>query len=419
VQAAAPTSQPVAPTTQRHASLLPPGDWSLVWEDEFDYPDAKLDEAWESQNGPSGHILCSRWRENVRVENGMLRLLNRKEKRAGQDWTSGSIWTKRDFEYGYFECRYRYAAAAATNNSFWIMTRPGVTPEAPLKKFEIDINEGHYPSGVSTNIHNHTDVKEVDGRKWHPSSSRAYVFGIEAGRTLQLEAPVTTKKIRFESNNTSRFHVRELRAFAPTTAGQKYPDAYKPVPEGGPTDWARDPKTKVTVSGSYKAPKPDAPGADASVGGLTDNDPKTTWISQDAGQKWIELEFDQPQTIGCVQFLHGWFDSVSWRGLVNDYKLQYFDGTKWVEMTAYDATTGAYNFARDFHIFGLQWDKDELVFYVDGKEIRREKNTWCHGPAPVWLSLAIITWAGPVTDAIDGTFMEVDYVRVFEKKPAR
>jgi hypothetical protein len=34
----------------------------------------------------------------------------------------------------------------------------------------------------------------------------------------------------------------------------------------------------------------------------------------------------------------------------------------------------------------------------------------------VWLSLAIIKWAGEVTDAIDGTVMEVDYVRVYEKK---
>ena len=42
---------------------------------------------------------------------------------------------------------------------------------------------------------------------------------------------------------------------------------------------------------------------------------------------------------------------------------------------------------------------------------------FCFIPAPVYLSLAIIGYgAGPVTDAIDGTQMEVDYVRIYERK---
>jgi len=43
----------------------------------------------------------------------------------------------------------------------------------------------------------------------------------------------------------------------------------------------------------------------------------------------------------------------------------------------------------------------------------RENAICCHRAAPVWLSLAIMKWAGPVTDAIDGTSMDVDYVRVY------
>jgi beta-glucanase (GH16 family) len=75
-----------------------------------------------------------------------------------------------------------------------------------------------------------------------------------------------------------------------------------------------------------------------------------------------------------------------------------------------------HDFAHDFHVFGFEWTEQELVWYLDGKEIRREKNVFCLSPASVWLSLAIIKWAGEVTDAIDGTAMEVDYVRVYEKK---
>ncbi len=250
---------PVVPALPAPGSLLPggPAKWQLKWSDEFDYPDSKLEDRWISQNSASTHILSSRWRENAVVANGTLKLLNKKEKRGGNDWTSGNIWTKEHFQYGYFECRYRYAAASGTNNSFWIMTN--TKPSEGKKSFEIDINEGHYPNKVNTNIHNHSDSIVVKGKKTHPSSSRSFSFG--------------TKQ--------------------------------------------------------------------------EDNKPATA------------------------------------------------------------------DFAKEFHTYGLDWSADELVFYMDGKELRREKNQFCHSPAPVWLSLAIIAWGGKITDAIDGTFMEVDYVRVY------
>ncbi len=60
-------------------------------------PNADLTQAWVSQNGPSGHILSSRRRENAVVSNGVLRLVARKERRDGQEWTAGSVWTRRAF----------------------------------------------------------------------------------------------------------------------------------------------------------------------------------------------------------------------------------------------------------------------------------------------------------------------------------
>jgi beta-glucanase (GH16 family) len=74
------------------------------------------------------------------------------------------------------------------------------------------------------------------------------------------------------------------------------------------------------------------------------------------------------------------------------------------------------DFSKEYHLFGLEWSSDEVIFYLDRKEIRREKNLFCLSPAPLLLSLAILTWAGEVTDKIDGTYMEVDYVRVYRKK---
>lgn len=227
--------------------------WELLWSDEFDEPDSELDVAWQSQNGPSGHILSSRWRENAVVTNGFLRLLARKEKRGGQDWTAGSIWTRQMFQYGYFECRYRYGAADGLNNSFWLMPT-GTNKITKGKFFEIDVNEGHYPNKIANNIHNHTDTTVVNGKRTHPTASKSF-----------------------------------------------------------------------------------------------------TYKEQD--------------------------------------------------------------FARDFQVHGLEWNERELVFYLNGKEIRRVKNDFCFSPASVWLSLAIIPWAGKITDAIDGTAMEVDYVRIYKKKP--
>lgn len=230
-----------APNDAPDPGVEKPG-WKLVFHDEFDGKTADLDRKWEFQNGPSGHILCSRWRENVVAESGLCRLLNRKENRAGQEWTSGSMWTKQRFRYGYFECRYRYGAATGLNNSFWIMTR---LPGQEAGAFEIDINEGHAPDQVNMNIH-----------RW---------------------------------------------------------------------------------SGAHLA------------------------------------------------------ESKTWRAQGHDL-------------------------SREFHVYGLEWNEKELIWYFDGREIRREPNRWCHREAPVWLSSAIIKWAGEVTDRIDGTSMDVDYVRVYQRR---
>ena len=225
-------------------------EWKLVWEDNFDYKSREdLLEVWKSDNQPHTHILCSRWEENVEVGDGVVRLVNRKENRGGQEWTSASLTSYKDFQYGYFECRYKYAAAAGTNNSFWLMTRQNAPAPTEGKRFEIDINEGHYPNEVNTNIHNWTDTP-------HKSAHKAFIY--------------------------------------------------------------------------------------------EDTD-----------------------------------------------------------------------FSKDFHVLGLEWTAEEIIFFLDGNEIRRSKNEFSFSPAPVLLSMAVIQWAGEVTDAVDGTYMEVDYVRVYEAKKGK
>jgi beta-glucanase (GH16 family) len=394
------------------ASFLPGGAeaWALVWQDEFEYADEQLRENWVSQNGPSRHILSSRWRENVVVADGTLRLINRKEERGGQQWTSGNIWTRERFQYGYFEARYRYAAAEGTNNSFWLMTNTPGEPERG-KRFEIDINEGHYPNVINTNIHNWSDITVLpDGRKTHPTAAKKHVFGVRPDVSIQLEIPVRARGLRLVSNHATHFHLREIRAYGINPEG--YPDALSPTADTdvpGLVNHLRAPGVAISVSGVHR-------GGPNSGPNLVDGDLRTSWVSQTAGEKFAEFTFPQEVVIGCVQFVNGWLDRGEWRGLLDDYRLEYHDGEKWIEMAAFDVKGGGYNFARDFHVYGLEWSPEELVFYLNGREIRREKNAFAHSPSPVWLSLAIIPWAGRVSDAIDGTFMEVDYVRVYQRR---
>ena len=71
--------------------------------------------------------------------------------------------------------------------------------------------------------------------------------------------------------------------------------------------------------------------------------------------------------------------------------------------------------AEEFHVYALDRSEKELVWHFGGKEVRGEANTICRGPAHVHRSSAIIQWAGPVADAIGGTALEVDCVRIYER----
>ena len=73
-----------------------------------------------------------------------------------------------------------------------------------------------------------------------------------------------------------------------------------------------------------------------------------------------------------------------------------------------------YDFYDDFHIYGLLWTADELVWFLDGEEVFRRKNDFFKRPLHVIFDAEIMeTWDGlPNVDDLPSTF-EVDYVRVW------
>ena len=391
-------------------SLLPggPRDWKLIWSDEFTGADPELDSRWTSQNGPNPHILCSRWRENVKMADGILTITNRKEKRGGQEWTSGSIMSKQQFLYGYYECLYRYAAATGTNNSFWLMTN-GPAPKTG-KRFEIDINEGHYPHEIATNIHNWSDFWEEDGHKKHHSASKSFRLGSRPDFSTTLEIPITTKKLRLVGRGDKVMHLREFRAFAP---GGSYPEATALERDSGPQNLIRAPGTTITDSGHISDKSGKALNTKVADGQLN-----SEWVSPRKGDKWLEFSFAKPQSIGHLQFLSGQESPSGLSWVLEDFVIQYDKDGTWTDLVTASPSSGDFNLAKEYHLYGLEWTPSELIFYHDGKEIRRVKNEFCHSPSPVLLSLAIMTWAGPITPAIDGSAMRVDHVRVYQRKDA-
>lgn len=221
----------------------PGGGWSLEFSDEFNAPSINP-AVWNiSHHQTWGKLLSIRMKDNVVQENGLLRLITRKENVAGKEWTTGMIGTAKHFRqaYGYWEARMRYAAAPGLNNAFW--TNPGKDTDGK-PGWEIDINEGHWPNTINASLH-------------------------------QVGLP--------------------------------------------------------SLSKAWRAP------ADLS---------------------------------------------------------------------------------EDFHTYGCLWNETEVIYYWDGQEIDRKPNTQARCAGPVIFSTAIFPWAGSITDALHGKSMDVDWVRVWKKKPA-
>jgi beta-glucanase (GH16 family) len=375
--------------------------WTMTWNDEFDYADSLLEKRWISQNSDvSTTIACGRWRENCLVSDGTLKLMNKGPK-AGypSPFTSGNVWTKDKFLYGYFECRYKYAGAPATNNSFWLMTTSG----SPA--YEIDINEGHYPNEIATNTHNRSvSPSTSDVQDFDIGERNAYSYKIK-----DSNAPVVTSKLRFSAKNGgTKFHIPEFRIYGVNTAG--YPDPSSSTADNDVAGLVNYAKTAMVSCGaSYST-------ASNPLSYINDGNTSTHWISGSDSTQWVEFDWDSSVKIGCIQFLNGYMTSGVWTGLLSDYKIEYNTGTEWKELKSFDAERDV-NFSKEYHTYGLEWNENQLIYYYDRKEIRRIANTFCkETPAPIWLSEAIFSWMNPDATRIIGTQMEVDYVRVYQKK---
>ena len=162
-------------------SILPPhSKWKLSFQDEFTAN--KLDEKkWHIYNGPMKRkYMTGRYRGNIKVQDGLLKLITKKVQSNPLKFTAGYIWTKSfKQKYGYFEARIRYAPSTGLNNAFWLVTRKAKKSET----FEIDINEGHYPNEIVTTIHTWNKsgkIKSISSKYYPPKKNLSKNFHIYA-----------------------------------------------------------------------------------------------------------------------------------------------------------------------------------------------------------------------------------------------
>lgn len=76
-----------------------------------------------------------------------------------------------------------------------------------------------------------------------------------------------------------------------------------------------------------------------------------------------------------------------------------------------------FRFVEDFHTYGLEWNADEVKWYVDGKVVRTSKNVKHHQPLTVnFDSETMPEWFGLPNPADLPSTFSIDYIRCWKAK---
>ncbi|MBZ9781543.1 family 16 glycosylhydrolase [Pseudomonas sp. REP124] len=127
--------------------------------------------------------------------------------------------------------------------------------------------------------------------------------------------------------------------------------------------------------------------------GLADN--ATEIDIFEIGGKTKDAKFDRMYNMNA----HVWATPTSTAHLA--------EGSTWIS---------PWRFAEDFHVYGLDWQRDTLRWYVDGVLVREAKNSHFFFPMQiVFDSEAMWDWFGVVDDADLPSTFSVDYIKVWRR----
>jgi beta-glucanase (GH16 family) len=93
-----------------------------------------------------------------------------------------------------------------------------------------------------------------------------------------------------------------------------------------------------------------------------------------------------------------------------------FDGTR---RSSSGKWRGTVDYTKDFHIYALEWEPDSIRWFIDGNLIYTTTNGIPHKPHYLILNTAIGgSWPGnPDSTTTFPQYHDIDYVRIFQKKP--
>ncbi len=197
--------------------------WRLVWADEFDSPGRPDPVEWGYETGlrrnQESQFYTDRM-ENCRIENGMLILEARREKMKNPgfvpgstnwkevefaEYTSASIFAKRDFLYGRIEIRAKIPAGKGTWPAFWLLGKSGYSGKWWPECGEIDILEylGKDPSNLINDVH----YKGSDGKHRHAARRIAAGKPYEDFHIYALEWDESELRFYYDDRMTSKFSI--------------------------------------------------------------------------------------------------------------------------------------------------------------------------------------------------------------------
>lgn len=178
-------------------------DWVLIWQDEFEGNCLNINN-WNIEDfaAEKNNELQYYTSNNVKVEEGVLKLISKNERYKGKEYTSGAVHTKGkfDFLYGKAEMKAKLPAGQGIFPAFWM-----ITDKEDTWLPEIDIMEmlGHQPNEIWMVSHwlgekgklksDFSSFTSEDFSKdfhtfsveWSPDSIKWFIDGIERFRSTK------------------------------------------------------------------------------------------------------------------------------------------------------------------------------------------------------------------------------------------